>query len=137
MLLSGPLGAQTGDSAAVRDVVLDLIRADNERRIAAVLEHYAPDAILFPPGAPPVAGRAAIRPRYEALFRDFDPEIVPVIDEVVVAGDLAYVRGRNRGRLRGRNGRPDRSLDDVYLMILERAPTGRWRIARLIWHPER
>lgn len=122
------------DSAAVRAVALGIVAADNARDLTMVLGYYAPDAILLPPNAAPIAGADAIRPRYEVLFASYDPAIETVIDEIVVRGDLAYVRGRNGGRLRGRGGRPDRLLNDVYVMILRRGPRGRWLIWRLIWH---
>jgi len=65
----------------------------------------------------------------------YDPAIVPEISEVVVSGNIAYVLGRNGGVLRGRDGAADRTLNDVYLMIVRRAAGGHWQIARLMWHP--
>ena len=44
-----------------------LIAADNERDIGRVLGYYAPDAVLMPPGEPPVTERAGIQARYDAL----------------------------------------------------------------------
>lgn len=133
--IPGPAAGQTTDSLRVRRVALGIVRADNERALEEVLGYYAADAVLLPPGAPPVVGLPAIRPRYEALFRDFDPAIESRIAEIVVDGSLAYVRGRNRGSLRGRNGNPDRTLNDAYLMILRRGDGTTWRITRLMWHP--
>lgn len=126
-------GAGT-DSAGVRAVALGIVAADNARDLAAVLRYYAPDAVLLAPSAMPVAGIDSIRSRYEALFAGYDPAIETVIEEIIVRGDLAYVRGRNGGRLLGRGGMSDRLLNDIYVMILRRAPQGRWLIWRLIWH---
>jgi len=128
-----PEGA-TSDSAQARAVAVGIVAADNARDLRAVLSLYAPDAVLLPPGAPPVVGVDSIRPRYEALFAMYDPAIEVTIDEIVVRGDLAYVRGRNGGVLRGRGGAADRPLSDVWVMILRRQPQEPWRITRLVWH---
>lgn len=139
-----PLSAQTGpvcghtaeDSLAVRRVAEGIVQADNRRDLDAVLGFYSPDAVLHPPGEPPVRGRAAIRPRYEALFSGFDPAIVPELESVELCGSMAVVSGRNGGILRGRDSEPDRALSDAFVMILGKAE-GRWSISRLIWHPDR
>lgn len=126
-----------GDPASVQQVTsvaTGIIEADNARALDRVLALYAPDATLLPPGESPVAGKEAIRPRYESLFAAFTPEIVSRVDEVCVSGFLAYVRGHNRGRLVARGGGPDRVLDDPYLMVLRRQGDGSWRISRLMWH---
>jgi uncharacterized protein (TIGR02246 family) len=129
------LAAQGGGARdAVVAVMRGIIAADNARDLSRVLSFYADDAMLIPPGEPLISGLAAIRPRYEALFRAFDPAIEGQIDEVVVQGSLAFVRGRNGGVLRGREGGADRPLHDVYLAVLRRTGGG-WRISRLIWHP--
>jgi len=121
------------DSVQVAGVANGIIAADNARDIEAVLAFYSESAVLLAPGAEPVVGRSRVRPRYESLFRDFDPAIEGHVDEIVVAESWAWVRGRNTGWLRGRSGTPNRRLNDVYLMILEKRE-GTWRIARLIWH---
>jgi uncharacterized protein (TIGR02246 family) len=120
--------------AAVRAVATGIIDADNARDIERVMDTYAADAWLMPPGEAPVQGRAAIRPRYEALFEGFDPAIEGHLDEVCIMGSTAFVRGSNGGRLVGRGERPTRELHDVYVMLLKIDTDGRWRISHLIWH---
>jgi ketosteroid isomerase-like protein len=95
---------------------------------------FAADAILLPPGEAPVAGRDKIRPRYEALFAGFSPEIEPRIDEACVAQSFGFVRGRNGGRLVPRSAGEPRALDDTFVMLLRLEPDGAWRISHLIWH---
>lgn len=120
---------------SVRAVAAAIIAEDNARNLDSVLALYAPDAILMPPGEEPVRGRDAIRPRYEGLFRSFNPAIRSELDDVRVAGDLAFVSGRNTGELRPRDSASaPRRLNDLFLMVLARNPGGRWRIARLMWH---
>jgi uncharacterized protein (TIGR02246 family) len=126
--------AQATDSLAVRSTAIGIIAADNARVLSRVLTYYAPDAVLLSPGETPVTGREQIQPRYEALFASYDPAIDTFIDELRVVGNVAYVRGRNGGLLRGRGDMPARALNDVYLMLLRRAASGPWQITHLIWH---
>ncbi len=118
----------------IEDVARALIAADNDRDVERVVGLYAPDAMLLPPDEPPVEGISAIRPRYEAFFRTHHPAILITIEETVVADNLAYVRGRTGGSIRGLGGVADRSLNDVFMMILRRTEVGDWRISRLMWH---
>ena len=127
-----PDGAGAAD---VRAVAEGIVAADNARDIERVIGYYAPRATLMPLGEPPVTGHEAIRPRYEQLFRSFDPQIEARIDEVCVDGALAVVRGHNGGKLVPRGGGEPRTLDDVYLMVLERDDERRWHIRHLMWHP--
>ena len=99
----------------VAAVATGIIEADNARALERVLAFYAPSAVLLPPGQPPVAGFAAIRPRYEAMFAAFTPELSARVDEACASGALAYVRGHNRGRLVSRGGGSGQVVDDPYL----------------------
>lgn len=119
----------------VRQVALGIIAADNARNVERVLSYYAADAILLPPGEPPVVGRDAIKPRYLDLFSRYQPQIEAHINEACVSGTFAFVRGHNGGRLVSREGGSDRQLNDEYLMLLHLEPRFGWRITHLMWHP--
>jgi uncharacterized protein (TIGR02246 family) len=138
-LLAGstPAWACNGDSTGVRAVAEGIVAADNAHDIGRVLDYYADDAVLMPPNEHPVTDRSAIQRRYDDLFANYAPQIEVRIDEVCVEGNLAFVRGHNGGWLVSRVGSRTRELDDVYLMVLERAAGGGWKISRLMWHPAR
>lgn len=120
--------------SVARAVATGIVEADNARDLARVLGFYAADATLIPPGEAPVSGHAAIRPRYERLFADYQPAIEARIDEACAGDGFAFVRGHNGGRLSPRGGSPARDLDDDYLMLLRRGADGSWRITHLMWH---
>lgn len=119
---------------AIRSVATGIVSADNKRDIKRVLDYYAPDAILMPPGDTSVVGRDKIRPRYEELFASFTPEIEIQIEEACVAAGLGFVRGRNTGHLVPRASGEGVDLDDAFLMLLRLEPDHVWRISHLIWH---
>jgi uncharacterized protein (TIGR02246 family) len=122
------------DARAVRDVSDQIIAADNAGALETVMSFYAEDAVQWPPGSEPVRGRARIRPRYEALFRENTVNIASRIDAVCVSGDLATIEGRNQVRVSPRSGAAERVTEDEFLMVLRRE-RGSWRIAQLVWHP--
>lgn len=117
----------------VRAVASGIVVADNRRDLQQVVDYYTNDAVLLPPGEAPMAGRDRIRPRYEALFAAFTPEIELQIHEACAGVDLGFVRGHNGGRLVSRASGETRSLDDAFVMMLRR-DGGIWRISHLIWH---
>jgi ketosteroid isomerase-like protein len=122
-----------GEVAPVAAVARGIIEADNRRAIDEVMAFYSESAVLWPPNGRPVPG-AEIRRRYEDLFAGYTPQLVADIDAVCVGTRLAIVHGRNRGRMAPRGARPERAVDDAYLMVL--APEeGRWKISHLAWAP--
>lgn len=127
-------GRESDRAREVLAVAHGIIAADNERDLERVMSFYADDAVLMPPNEQPVVGQEAIRPRYEQLFGNFDPEIELSVDEVCADSDLAFVRGHNSGRLVGREREEVRELSDNFLMLLGRGEDGVWRISHLVWH---
>ena len=127
-------GADVSGVREIRGVASGIVAADNRRDLEKVLAYYAADAVLMPPGEAPVVGRDRIRPRYEALFAGFTPEIALQVEEACVGAGLGFVRGRNGGRLTPRTAGEVRALDDVFVMLLRLEPEGVWRISHLIWH---
>src|SRR5262245_58445729 len=67
------------DEAQVRAVAEAIIAADNARDLERVLGLYTEDAVLFPPNDAAIKGKLAIRPRYEKLFREMQPELAGAI----------------------------------------------------------
>lgn len=120
----------------MRAVVEGIVAADNARDLERVLGYYRPDAVLHPPGEPPVSGKEAIMPRYEALFSGYDPAISTDVQSIRVCGTLAVAAGRNEGILRGRGDEEDLRLADAFVMVLT-LDDGRWSISRLMWHADR
>lgn len=122
------------DADDVRAVVASIIEADNERDIDRVMSLYDDDAVLMPPGEGHVAGRAAIRPRYEYLFDNYLPELETHIVETGVHGNRAFVRGANSGYLIALEDSSKTAVDDKYVMILKRREGNAWHISLLIWN---
>jgi ketosteroid isomerase-like protein len=112
-----------------------LMIADSRGDVDAVLECYAVDAVLLPPGGASVQGLENIRPRYQALFAASRLEVRMEVESIEVNGALAFSRGFTRGRTIPKDGSPPREIADRYLMVLREQPGGGWKIAALMWGP--
>ena len=88
-----PAGLTDADRAAVDSMANAFGKAVLAGDYASLVKmYYADDAILLAPNMPAATGHAAI----EAVFRTFPPitAFTSRVEEVVGAGDLAYLRGR-------------------------------------------
>jgi uncharacterized protein (TIGR02246 family) len=130
-----------GETAAVREVSAAIDRAFVAGDAAALAALVAEDAVWMPPDEPTLVGRAAVRTRYEELFRELHGRFRDVshtleVDEVRVCGDWAMSRGRYRLEL---------SLPSVPRPIVitgknvhsyRRAPRGTWLVSSDIWNAD-
>jgi ketosteroid isomerase-like protein len=78
--------------AAIQSLFDRLMAADNREDVDAVVECYAEDAVLLPPGGAAVQGFENIRPRYEALFASSRLEVRMDVESIEVKGELGFSR---------------------------------------------
>jgi uncharacterized protein (TIGR02246 family) len=109
--------------------------AAESRDLEASAAALADDGIMFPPGQPPVVGRAAAREFMRQSFAIPGFSASWVTDTVVVAGsgDLAYTMGRSRYIVPDTTG----GLDTLYAKavgIWRRDADGKWRAVADIWN---
>lgn len=99
---------------------------------AAIAGLLTPDAVFLPPGEAPISGRDALRARYEAQFKQWRSTFEVKPGELVVDGNLAFMRGPFERTDTSIRGGDVRHFTGDYLMIFTRQPEG-WRIARDVW----
>ena len=103
--------------------------------VEKTLSYMSDDAIMIPPGAPIVEGKAAIRAFVTSSFQMPGFNIQWVSEKVTFSpdGNLAYMRGTNTTTVRGANGEllkiPGRGVT-----IWRREPDGQWRCVVDIWN---
>jgi uncharacterized protein (TIGR02246 family) len=129
--LAVPCSAQSAltpaDVAAIRDSTNVFAKAALAKDFATVAGLYTEDAVVNPPMAPAVKGRAAIR----AWLEKFPPltEFKPSIVKVEGRGDLAYVLG-NMSMTMTPAGAPAPVKDSgKYVEIRRKQADGKWLIA--------
>ena len=103
----------------------DYAARDLERLVA----HYAPDATIVEPGAPPLTGHW-VRGTLQAAVIDpgFTFNFAHDRIEIARGGDLAYSRGRFRMTFTERRSRQQMTQFGTYLTIWRRQPDGRWKV---------
>jgi len=108
--------------------------AANTGQVDRLVDLYAPDAVILPPGGPSIEGTATIRELFRQEFERFDTRIAFTNQAIEVEGDMAYRRGRYvwRGTPRG-SGQALESTNK-FLEVWKRQPDGSWKIAVDMWN---
>lgn len=133
----GGTSGTEADLAGIRRLHEADQRAAKAGDYAALRSLFTDDAVILPPGAVALRGRAAIRESFIRMSERPQTEIVLeyeyVPDEVQVVGDLAYEWGVFRGRVRRRDGTEVEERCKA-MRILKRQPDGEWKIHRTMWN---
>lgn len=128
-----PSGEPVGTLAEIREQGTRWIAAAESEDAATIADIYAEDAIFLPPGQSPLRGRDTIRSLFEAQFDAMDADYEFSIEQIEVADDWAWRRGRYEVVAPLPNGDTLRA-DDKFVDIWHRDEDGRWRIAVDIWN---
>jgi uncharacterized protein (TIGR02246 family) len=98
--------------------------------LETVVEMVTEDAEFWTHGAPALVGREAVRAAFGPVFAGFEMVQDFKLLELVVQGDLAFVRGVETNRLRARDGDASIERTQRAFSVLRRGGDGRWRFAR-------
>jgi ketosteroid isomerase-like protein len=93
--------------------------------------------ISMPANQPPLRGKAAVRSMWESLLRGFEVDSAVTVDEIEVAGDWAFERGRYRMTLTPKDGGAPIDDEGTYLDIVRLQSDGSWKYARVSWSSNR
>jgi uncharacterized protein (TIGR02246 family) len=101
----------------------------NTGDVDQVAATYAEDAVLLPPGAPPVKGRTAIREFWNGFLQPYTVVLTLGTDQIEGRGDLAYVVGHYHMVTTPKaKGTPAQAPEDgKFLEVFKRQADGRWR----------
>jgi ketosteroid isomerase-like protein len=111
--------SSTADRAEIGALFEQLVRAQADRDADAIVETYAPDAVIYEL-APALGRRGMNRDSVAAWLQKWDGPIqidAPDVD-LTVGGDVAFASGLNR--MRGRQGGEDQDLWYRMTMCLRR-----------------
>ena len=98
----------------------------------ALLSLYADEPALMPQDQPVVIGKDAIRPLYEAVLKEVDFQSEWTIEEVVVSGNLGYLRSAYTLTATPKGGGEPMNVTGKSIYIVKRDSGGAWKIARLM-----
>ncbi|HKQ34784.1 MAG TPA: SgcJ/EcaC family oxidoreductase [Nitrospiraceae bacterium] len=117
-------GLSASDIHQIKELTQGEVRAWLARDWAAFAVQYADECILYPPNAPAIQGKAAIRAWIETF-----PPITGVTTTIVTMdgrGDLAYVVGTYTMTFIASSGEPPKKDIGKYVEIRRRQADGRW-----------
>lgn len=128
---------RAADEQAVRAADADSLKAAQAKDCERWATFYASDASLFPPNAPIVTGRDAIRNFCSQLAANAGFAISWQIAKVEVsrAGDLAYAQGSYEMTLNDAKGKPvtDRGK---WVVVHKRQADGTWKFVADIFNSD-
>jgi len=115
---------------AIEQLFQDWKEAGRRGDAQAMAQMVTEDAEFWSHGAPPMQGRESVAPRMAAFFETHEIDQGFERQEIVVSGDLAFVRGMEINQVVPRDGSPPMEIRQRAFSILFRGPDGIWRFAR-------
>jgi uncharacterized protein (TIGR02246 family) len=135
-------GMGCASANAPADAASEVLRVDAEwsqaaqaRDLDRILSYWAQDAIVYPPGAPALVGKAAIREYVAKSLQTPGFAISWKSDRAVVSksGDMAYATGRNRVTFLGPDGKSV-TVDGKAVTVWRKQTDGSWKCVIDIWN---
>lgn len=123
------------EDEAVKDLILEALNVIRSDDFDRYFDLFTDDAVWMMPSSYRDVHIDEARTFY-GFTRKFRFDQETLVDELVVSGDVAYVRVSFDGYLRPKvdDGSPPLRSVSRHLWILKRQPDGRWKIARDIWN---
>ena len=118
------------DEAAIRALIARWLDATRDGKVDEVLELMAPDAIFLTAGQPPMQGHEAFADTLRHVLNANAIESSSEIDEVEVAGDMAYCRTTLSVTVISKHGQVPLRRTGHTLSILRKGADGKWRVTR-------
>jgi len=111
--------------------------ASKGRDVERILSYWSDDAVVLPPGLPPIIGKTALRQYVETSMQIPGFHISWTSTDVIFSPDrnLAYMFSHNTVTMNGADGKPATTKGRA-VTIWRRESDGEWRCAVDIWNAE-
>ena len=109
------------------------LRSSNVEALVAL---YVADGVYMREDMPAVAGTEALRAAYRQVFATLKVDIAYDIHETEVSGDMGWLRGTSRGRLRVLATGAEGTVSFHQLVVFRRQ-AGAWRIRCFLYGSDR
>lgn len=117
------------DERAICEVHSTWIDAVNAGDLVRLLTLMADDVVFLNPGQSPF-GRDGFSANFSAGHQQFRIRCISELEEVVVAGEVAYTRSRDALSVTPRAGGEATQLAGHRITVYRKQPDGRWLLAR-------
>ncbi len=128
-------GSQTDVQSQILRLDAEWSQAAQDRDVDRAVSFWADDAIVFPPGSPAVAGKAAIREFVAKSFRTpgFSISWKTTTVSVSRSGDIVYTTGTNRVTFSAPDGKQV-TVEGKAVAVWRREKDGVWKCVVDIWN---
>ncbi len=124
-----PSGAE--NQQAIRKLIEAWLAAVRSKDISKLVSMVTDDAVFLPPGLPAVRGKPAVEAMFGRFFPQFrNVEQTAVTEEIVVAGNWAFLWGTETFILVPQGGAAPIQMQGKGMSILRRQADGSWKFAR-------
>jgi uncharacterized protein (TIGR02246 family) len=123
----------TKEKTGIGKLLFSYRDALNAADINKVLTLYAAQGVFMPSGAPTSVGREQVKSAYELVFKSIRINIEFSIDEIVLAGDYAFVRTTSKGTSLIHATGQTATEENRELFVLQKE-NGTWKIARYMFN---
>lgn len=117
------------DERAIRELHSTWINAVNTGDLATLHNAMTDDAVFLGPAETPF-GRDAFPPRLSAAHQQSQINCISEVQDVVVAGEVAYTLSRDTLTVRPRAGGEEMRFAGYRSTVYRKQPDGRWLLAR-------
>lgn len=124
------LHGDAGAAAAIDETLQAWAGAIRAGDVTALVELVTEDAEFWTHARPPLVGRPAVAAGFESIFARFAMEQEFLCDELIVAGEWAFLRGTESNTLTPADGGDAVHLRQRAFSVLHRGSDGTWRFTR-------
>ncbi len=123
------------DIEAIKITHAEFDAAINAGDLDSWMSFYTDDAVRMSPNFPAFIGKDAIRDVYQSFFEQNTFEGDGMIEEVIVSGDWAFIRGIATYTITPKaSGEPIREYLGKWVAFNKRQPDGSWKYHRFIYN---
>jgi uncharacterized protein (TIGR02246 family) len=127
LAVAGSASAQTNDPGQLAAIIEAYAAALRSNNVEALVALYAPNGVFMREDLPAVVGTEALRASYQKVFATLKVDLRFNIQEIEMAGDLAWLRATSMGRIKtlATGVEADESFNGLYVF---RREGGTWKI---------
>ena len=127
LAVAGSASAQTNDPGQLAAIIEAYAAALRSNNVEALVALYAPNGVFMREDLPAVAGTEALRASYQKVFATLKVDLRFKIQEIEMAGDLAWLRTISKGRIKtlATGKEADESFNGL---VVFRREGGTWKI---------
>ncbi|SFN40724.1 conserved hypothetical protein [Chryseobacterium oleae] len=121
------------EKQAIEKVLMTYEDALNTSDVNKVLQVYGEDGMFMPTTLPTATGTEELKESYTSIFKMIQLTVKFTIEEIIVSGDVAFVRTSSKGTvLIHANGETGSEANREFFLLQKK--NGEWKITRYMFN---